>query len=124
MQKNFDAILETKAKKLEMLQKWRTYVKKIAKAFKKELPDAEIYIFGSVIEGREVGGSDVDILVVSNLLPSSNLERAKLKAKIEKDLKLPLYHPFEMHLANKEEAKHYFKHVKKLEKLNKTSAHS
>lgn len=38
--------------------------------------------------------------------------RWKLKAKIEKEVSLPLYHSYEVHLVNKEEARWYRKYVR------------
>ena len=40
-----------------------------------------------------------------------------MKAKIEEVAGLPLYHPYEIHLVNEEEAKWYFKHVRKLVRI-------
>jgi len=40
-----------------------------------------------------------------------------LKAKIEEEAGLPLYHPYEIHLADREEAKWYLKHMKRRVKI-------
>ncbi len=97
-----------------MVRGWRSYLSRIADSIKKVLPDARIYVFGSVIRGEAVGGSDVDILVVSKNVPNSNIERAKLKRRIEELSGLPVYHPFEFHLANEEEAEWYFARIKEM----------
>jgi predicted nucleotidyltransferase len=70
-----------------------------------------------VVRGESTGGSDVDILIVSNEVPESNLERARMKVMIEERLGLPLYHPFELHLVKEEEAKLYFKRIKEFVEL-------
>jgi len=88
----------------------------IAKVVKNLLSDSQIYIFGSVIKGEAVGGSDIDILIVSNIVPKDNLERAKIKVKIEQLCNLPSFHPFEFHLVNEEEAKWYFERIKEIKK--------
>ncbi|MEM2238441.1 MAG: nucleotidyltransferase domain-containing protein [Candidatus Caldarchaeum sp.] len=80
------------------LDEWRKYVREIARAVSKVLPDAKVYVFGSVVKGEAVGGSDVDILAVSQHTPASNLERAKVKLRIEEEAGLPLYHPFEIYI--------------------------
>ncbi|MBS7655803.1 nucleotidyltransferase domain-containing protein [Candidatus Bathyarchaeota archaeon] len=82
---------------------------KIAEAAKTLMPDARIYIFGSIVKGEAVGGSDIDVLIISKDIPKSNIERAKIKIKIEEFSKLPSHSPFEFHLANEEEMKWYLK---------------
>ena len=49
------------------------------------------------------GGSDVDMLIVAEELPGDFRLRTELKARIEEVAKLPLYHPFELHLASRGE---------------------
>ncbi len=44
----------------------------------------------------------IDILIVTNQLPKTCKERGNLKAKIEGEAELPLYHPFEIHLTTEE----------------------
>ncbi|MHA1581549.1 MAG: nucleotidyltransferase domain-containing protein [Candidatus Baldrarchaeia archaeon] len=70
-------------------------------------------MFGSVVRGEAVGGSDVDILIVHSKIPESRKKRAEIVVRIEEKAGLPLYHPFEIHLVNKEEAKWYFRHIDK-----------
>ncbi|MGQ9478851.1 MAG: nucleotidyltransferase domain-containing protein [Thermoproteota archaeon] len=43
----------------------RNQMPKMAEAVKKLLPDSRIYVFGSAVKHEVVGGSDLDILVVS-----------------------------------------------------------
>jgi len=40
-------------------------------------------------------------------------KRAEIVVRIEEKAGLPLYHPFEIHLVDKEEAKWYFRHIDK-----------
>lgn len=109
--------LDILMKRAEIIKKWKEYATKIAEVTKTILPDSRIYVFGSVIKGEATGGSDVDILVVSRNIPKSGIERAEIKVKIEELSNLPLYHPFEFHLVNEEEAKLYFNRVKELEEI-------
>ena len=102
----------------KLIENWREYSKKIAKASKELLGECEVYVFGSVIEGTWTGGSDVDILIISDKVPQSNKARGELKAKIEEKAGLPLFHPFEIHLVNTDEAEHYWRHMKKYVKIN------
>lgn len=105
---SFMDVLRLRAK---IVREWRQWVIKIADAIKIVLPDAEVYVFGSVIKGDSTGGSDIDLLVISKDLPKRALDRAKLKVKIEDAANLPFYHPFEIHLSTPEEAELYFMKV-------------
>ncbi|MBO3809951.1 MAG: nucleotidyltransferase domain-containing protein, partial [Candidatus Brockarchaeota archaeon] len=89
----------------ELARNWRFWSQKTAEAAKRLLGPCEVYVFGSVVKGQATGASDIDILIVSNKLPKDCKGRGNLKAKIEEEAGLPLYHPFEIHLATDEEAK-------------------
>ena len=105
-------------RRAEMLSDWRTWVQRIAAAARELLPDAEVYVVGSVVRGDQVGGSDVDVLVVSQSVPRKAVEKAKIKALIEEKLELPPYHPFEIHLLTPQDAQLYMRrageHVEKI----------
>lgn len=110
-------IFEVGFEKRKMVEKWREYVSKIAKACKEILGECEIYVFGSVAENKWTGGSDVDILIISNNTPSTSKEKAKIIATIEEKTNLPITHPFEIHLVTRKEAEWYWKHIKKAIKI-------
>jgi len=110
-------IFKFKMEMRRLIENWSEYAKKIAEVSKEILGECEVYIFGSVIEGAWTGGSDVDILIISNSIPNSNRERGELKALIEEKANLPLFHPFEIHLVNRDEAKIYWRHIKKFIKV-------
>ena len=97
--------METSAKRAKLVSEWRLWVFRIARVVKEVIPDVEVYVVGSVARGDSVGGSDVDILIVSEYAPKKPMEIAKLKAFIEERLDLPYYHPFEIHILRPEEAK-------------------
>ncbi len=42
------------------------------------LGNAEVYVFGSVVEGTYIPASDIDILIVSENTPKRQSERAKI----------------------------------------------
>ncbi len=65
-------------------------------------------MFGSIIDGNLVAGSDIDILIIANI-PKKHLIRAELIAKIEENAGLPLSHPFEFHLLTQEEVNTWIK---------------
>jgi predicted nucleotidyltransferase len=87
-----------------LAQDWRLWSEAIAKAAEEVLGSSQVYVFGSVAERHATGGSDVDLLIVADRLPENHRARGDLKAKIEETAKLPLYHPFEIHLATRREA--------------------
>ncbi|MEM4970737.1 MAG: nucleotidyltransferase domain-containing protein [Sulfolobales archaeon] len=99
--------MDTSARRAKLLSEWRLWVPRIAKVVKEVIPDAEIYVVGSVVRGDSVGGSDVDILVASEYTPEKNMEIARLKAAIEDKLSLPYYHPFEIHILKPGEARYF-----------------
>ena len=98
---------------MKLLKEWTKWSKKIANASKEILGDCKVFIFGSVVDGKAVGGSDVDILIIHSKLPESNRKRAEIIGKIEERAGLPLYHPFEIHLVNDKEKEWYFRHINK-----------
>lgn len=42
-------------------------VKRIAEVLKKNIPDARIYLFGSIARGSALKTSDIDLIVVSRV---------------------------------------------------------
>ena len=61
MSRNFGEWL---SRRLHVLKNWRNIVNDVASILKNALPSVEAYVFGSVVEDRVTGASDVDILVV------------------------------------------------------------
>jgi len=102
----------------EMLRSWRSWIGGVARAVKKLLPDAEIYIIGSIAEGKATAASDLDLLIVSNSIPRSSRKLAELKVAIEDEAKLPVHHPVEFHFTTPEEAQQYLKRSRALIKLS------
>jgi hypothetical protein len=90
-------MLETMKNHREMLKNYKKYLKKINISASKILNDSKLYLFGSILEGKVVGGSDIDILIIADV-PKNHLLRAEIIAKIEESAGLPLSHPFEIHL--------------------------
>ena len=105
MEKYIDILIE----RTKIIKGWRAYMPKLVEAIKTLMPDARIYLFGSIVKRKAVAGSDIDVLIISKSMPKSNIERSRIKIKIEELSKLPWHHPFEIHLADEEEAKWYFK---------------
>jgi len=76
----------------------------LSNSAKKVLGDAEVFPFGSIIEGKAVAASDLDVLVVAKDLPKSAWSRAQIISKIEETTGLPPLHPIQIHLTTWEEA--------------------
>ena len=106
------AFTETAIRRVKMLREWKTWAQRIAKVAKELLPDVQVYVIGSAIRGDHVGGSDVDILIISKEVPGKAIEKAEIKAIIEEKLNLPPYHPFEIHLLTPQEAEPYLRRAK------------
>lgn len=68
------------------------HLKTIAETVKKLDSNAEIYLFGSVAEGKFLLSSDIDILVITDLPP------AEVIAELSKS---GITDPFEVHVATK-----------------------
>lgn len=66
--------------------------------------EARVLIFGSVIEGRAVALSDIDILVICDL---DKEEAVKLKAEIYRRLGYDM--PIELHIASEKEFQNWYK---------------
>ena len=101
-------MLDLMIKRKEMVENFKNYLKDINESIKYVLKDSKVYLFGSVIEGNLVAASDVDILIIADV-PKSHLKRADLTAKIEKNARLPLIHPFEFHILTNEELKNWIR---------------
>jgi hypothetical protein len=85
-----------------MIKNYKEYLKIINKNIKLVLKDAQVYLFGSILEGNLVAASDIDILIIADV-PKKHLKRAEIIAKIEEKSGLPLSHPFEFQLLTQEE---------------------
>ena len=111
-------MLEIMRQTNEFFKNHKKYLKKIESSIKLILKDSQTYLFGSIIEGNLVAGSDIDILVIANV-PKNHLKRAEVIAAIEENVGLPISHPFEFHLLNQEELDIWIKIYKfKFEKIS------
>jgi predicted nucleotidyltransferase len=94
----------------EVFERLDEYLKKIVEIVEKLDSNAEVYLFGSVAEGRHLISSDIDILVVSNLHPGKII--AELWSNGIDD-------PFEIHVITRDMLETYKRRMK-LIKLNNT----
>lgn len=106
-------ILKRNYERYLILKNWKVIVKKLACIVKKYIPDAEIYVFGSVPEGKFTAASDLDVLIIiiSNQIPKKWRDRIEIELKIRDELNLDP-DPLEVHLVTFEEATWHFNNLK------------
>jgi len=92
-------------------ENYRKYAEKIKAIASKLLKDCKVFVFGSVVEGKALPSSDIDVLIVSKNTPKKMKERAKIVAEIFR--KIGIFSPFEIHLITEEEFEWYKRFVKK-----------
>jgi len=110
-------MLEFSKKRNNILFNFRNTLKKIKKSADYILNQYQMFLFGSALEGRLVAGSDIDVLIVTDI-PKDHMKRAEIIAKIEEKARLPMYHPFEFHILDFKEFENWKNLYKlKLEKL-------
>ena len=61
----------------------------MAEKIQARFPDAEVYVFGSVVEGRYTAASDIDLLVVTKHAPKRLREKIDVILWLEDELGLP-----------------------------------
>jgi len=83
----------------EIFDNLDSYLRKLAEIVKRLDPGCEVYLFGSVAEGRHLYSSDVDVLVVSDVLKPGEVF-AMLWAEGFRD-------PFEVHVVDRSSAETY-----------------
>lgn len=94
---------------LELLR-WREHLGELVAAVEEVLPEADVYVFGSLIRSEPTAGSDIDVLIVSDDFPALN--RHEIAVEIEERLSYPLL--FEMHLIPPQKLPWYSRHAEEL----------
>ncbi|MCR6692698.1 MAG: nucleotidyltransferase domain-containing protein [archaeon YNP-LCB-003-016] len=105
-----DLLINEAKRRREIFERLYEYLKKIVETVRKIDSNAELYLFGSVAEGKHLISSDIDILVVSDLHPGRII--AELWSNGVDD-------PFEIHVITRDMLETYKKRAK-LIKLNNT----
>lgn len=96
-------IIEFGKEQFKELLKYKKSLKPLKKATLEILPDAKVFLFGSVLRDELVALSDIDVLITTKREFQNQLDRADAISKIEEKAQLPLYHPFEIHLLSTKE---------------------
>ena len=77
-----DVLLDQKKKNAKYFQDPFFWAREIKNYILKILPDSQVFLFGSVVEGKATPASDIDVLITSSQMPKRQEDRAKIKAKI------------------------------------------
>ncbi len=101
----FDIVAQTAEEERKYFENYMEYAKLIRELAEGLLGNAEVYVFGSVVEGKSTPASDIDILIVSENTPHRQSERAKVVGEIIKAI--DIFAPFEIHVINYKELKWY-----------------
>jgi len=96
-------LIEEAKRRAEIFRNLPKYLRVILNTVRSIDENAEVYLFGSVAEGRYVLSSDIDILVVTGRSTGE-----VLAALWEKGIK----EPFEIHVVNKDVLKIYARKAK------------
>ncbi|MCR8432639.1 MAG: nucleotidyltransferase domain-containing protein [Candidatus Korarchaeota archaeon] len=95
---SFDLYIERGLKNLEAMKNYIIIARKVKNIVLMYAPDAKVYVFGSVVEGKYTAGSDIDILIVTSL---EGEEIYRMKAKVYEELDAPIQlhvvHPTKLH---------------------------
>ena len=101
----FDTYIESGKESIRYLKNYHkvaVHVKEMIHEFDEY---AEVYVFGSVVEGRYTASSDIDILIISDRIPRE--KRAEIKAKIRG--KIGIQVPIQLHIATREEYNKWYR---------------
>jgi predicted nucleotidyltransferase len=98
-----EILLRTALRRREAFRRLTEHLDAIKKTIHKLDPKAEVFIFGSVAEGRYNYSSDIDILIVTGVNPA-NVHYELWRAGIRD--------PFEIHVQTPEKAVFYEKRAK------------
>ncbi|MEM3874671.1 MAG: nucleotidyltransferase domain-containing protein [Candidatus Bathyarchaeia archaeon] len=112
MSKEFNVYLEFGRKRLKQLKNYKRVAREIKKLAQKHLGNVDVYVFGSVIEGKPTASSDIDILIVKDKIGPE--EACRFKTLIHELMDAPM----ELHIVSSCEFENWYKRfIDKLEKV-------
>lgn len=104
---SWSLLIELGKRRGEIIKNYERHLSRICTAVRDVLGDADVYLFGSVVEGRAVALSDIDIIIVAEV--GSNMKKAEVVMEIEEKAGLPFDNPFEFHLLTSDEFRRWRK---------------
>ncbi|MEM0313523.1 MAG: nucleotidyltransferase domain-containing protein [Candidatus Bathyarchaeia archaeon] len=112
MSREFSLYLEFGKKRLKQLKNYKRVAREIKKLAQKYLGNVDVYVFGSVIEGKPAASSDIDVLIVKDEIGSD--EACKFKTLIHGLIDAPV----ELHVVSTYDFENWYKRfIDKLEKV-------
>lgn len=103
----YEHLVEDAMKRREVFENLASYLRRLKSIVLKVDPKAEVYLFGSVVEGGYTYSSDIDILIVTK---KDRLEILEMLVKEE------FTGFFELHIRKPEEAA-WYRRMAKLKKI-------
>ena len=101
-----EAWREIRLRKLRELLRWRYWAHVIHQAVLEVLGPVNVYVFGSVVEGRHTVDSDLDIAIVLPEAPKSAGEDMRIVCEVldrAEEKGLPWWFPADVHIIDEEE---------------------
>jgi len=98
-----ELLVEEAKERKRIFENLSMYLERIVEVVKRLDPEAEVYLFGSVAEGRFLLSSDIDVLVVTRVSPGRVLAELWVNGIKE---------PFEIHVVDKKLLEIYEKRSK------------
>ncbi len=86
---------------IDALRDYRKVAKSVKEIVKRFDPEAEVYVFGSVVRGEYTGASDIDIMVVT--------ERLDIKYDIMVEVYREVEAPVELHVVSRRQLERWYK---------------
>ena len=93
-------------RKLKELLRWMYWAHVIRQAALELLGPVDVYVFGSVVEGKHTVDSDLDIAIVMPEAPKSAGEEMRIVCEVldrAEEKGLPWWFPADMHIMDEEE---------------------
>jgi len=103
-----DIMVEEAKRRREIFGNLDRYLTGILNVVKAYDGDAEVYLFGSVLESRHLLSSDIDVLIVTDIHPGRMLSILWREGFED---------PFEFHIISRERARHFIKRLGKVKKI-------
>ena len=98
-----ELLVEEAKERKRIFENLYVYLERIVEVVKRIDPESEVYLFGSVAEGRFLLSSDIDVLVVTSVNPGRVLAELWVSGIRE---------PFEIHVVDKKLLEIYEKRSK------------
>lgn len=114
MSNKFDIYIEEARKLKRLYGDFNELIRRICSFIKKYIDDAEIYLFGSMTQGKYTMASDIDLLIITRRKYELDVDR--IKALIKREF---IEIPLEIHIVTPREFRDWYMRFIKEDKLLK-----